>query len=150
MTGPHCRHRSSPLLAAVALSAGLAGNADAQGSDATDRAALEVLYDATGGADWTDNTNWKTAAPLGEWYGVATDADGRVTELALDDNGLADAIPSELGNLADLRGLGLGSNDLTGPIPAELGNLVNLVSIGLYRKRVDRRDPERAGESSGP
>ena len=29
----------------------------AQGSVATDRAALVVLYDATGGAEWSDSTN---------------------------------------------------------------------------------------------
>ena len=53
--------------------------AAAQGNAASDRAALDALYDATGGPDWTDSTNWKTSAPIGEWFGVTTDAAGRVT-----------------------------------------------------------------------
>ena len=37
------------------------------------RAVLVTLYEATDGANWNDNTNWLSAAPLGEWYGVTTD-----------------------------------------------------------------------------
>ena len=55
---------------------GLAADAAAQGSAAGDRAA-QALYDATGGADWTDSTNWKTTVPLGAWFGVSTDSAGR-------------------------------------------------------------------------
>ena len=100
-------------------------------TETSDRATLEAFYDATGGANWTDNTNWRTSAPLGEWYGVTTDADGRVTELSLDDNGLAGPIPSALGNLVELESLDLDSNDLTGPILVEVGGLVNLQSLSL-------------------
>ena len=50
-----------PLLAAVAVWAGLAADAVAQGRVESDRAALEALYDATGGAGWTDSTNWNTS-----------------------------------------------------------------------------------------
>ena len=57
------------MVAVVALWAGLAASAAAQGSAATYRVALEALYDATGGPGWTDNTNWKTSAPLGKWFG---------------------------------------------------------------------------------
>ena len=32
-----------------------------------DRAVLVAFYDATGGPNWTDDTNWKTDAPLREW-----------------------------------------------------------------------------------
>ena len=93
MTGPRCRRRlSTPLLAACALWAGLAAEAAAQGSAASDRAVLEALYDATGGPDWIDNTNWKGAAPLGEWFGVTTDTAGRVTRLEVPGNGLAGPI----------------------------------------------------------
>ena len=49
-----------------------------------DRAVLHVLYDELGGDNWTYNTNWKTDRPLGEWYGVGTDADGRVDSLGLE------------------------------------------------------------------
>ena len=132
MRGPHCRRRSAPLLlAAVALWAGLAADVAAQGSAATDRAALEALYDATGGPGWTDSTNWNTSAPIGEWFGVSTDAAGRVTWLSLWGNELTGPVPAELGNLVNLEWLSLSGNDLTGPIPAELGSLVNLESLEL-------------------
>ena len=101
------------------------------GGDITDRAALEALYDATGGAGWTYSTNWKTPAPLDDWHGVTADADDRVTGLELAFNGLAGPIPVELGSLADLRVLDLGFNDLAGPIPSELGRLVDLQVLTL-------------------
>ena len=41
---------------------------------AQDRAALVVLYGATGGPNWTDNTNWVYfREPLSEWHGVSTE-----------------------------------------------------------------------------
>ena len=96
-----------------------------------DREVLEVLYDSTGGADWTLDNNWKTAAPLGEWSGVTTDDDGRVTRLTLVGTGLVGAIPAALGSLARLERLNLGGNELTGPIPAALGNLARLEELDL-------------------
>ena len=102
--GPHYRRRSAPLLlAAFALWAGLAADAAAQGNAASDRAALEALYDATGSPGWTDSTNWNTSAPTGEWFGVSTDAAGRVTNLVLPGNGLTGPIPAALGDLALLQ-----------------------------------------------
>ena len=109
-----------------------AAEAVAQGSVASDRAALEALYDATGGPDWIDDTSWKTSAPLGEWFGVTTDTAGRVTRLELPGNGLAGPIPAALGELALLRTLDLEGrwdsaaqqsfeNTLTGPIPPRWG-----------------------------
>ena len=98
---------------------------------AADRAALEALYDWTGGPSWAESTNWKTSAPLGEWHGVTTDDDGRVTALGLFGNGLTGPIPAALGNLVNLESLDLGQNELTGPVPPVLGNLVNLKSLNL-------------------
>ncbi|MCY4506677.1 MAG: M12 family metallo-peptidase, partial [Acidobacteria bacterium] len=83
------------------------------------------------GAGWTDSTNWKTAAPLGEWYGVTTDTDGRVTEVDLYDNALAGWLPPALGSLTHLETLRLGDDELTGPIPAALGNVANLERLDL-------------------
>ena len=121
------RRRSSPLLlAAVGLWAGLAAEAAAQGSVATDRAALEALYDATSGPGWTDSTNWKTSSPLGEWFGVTTSAAGRVTALELRRNALTGSMPAELGELANLLWLDISLNDLSGPLPAGLGDLTRL------------------------
>ena len=118
-----------------------APRAEAQGNIATDRAALEALYDATGGPNWTDNTNWKTDAPLGEWFGVTTATDGRVTDVSLLDNGLAGPIPRELGALSRLRRLFLPDNTLTGPLPTELGSLENLYSLALSANELTRHNP---------
>ena len=46
-----------------------AAQTDACGAETCDRAVLEALYDATDGASWTDDTSWKTSAPLDEWRG---------------------------------------------------------------------------------
>ena len=123
---PAPESRPAPPVPAAFRATDDAPRADAQGSIATDRAALEALYDATDGANWTDSTNWQTDTPLGEWFGVETDSDGRVALLRLSYNALAGSLPSELGSLTNLRWLDLYFNDLTGPIPVELGGLVNL------------------------
>ena len=92
-----------------------------------DRAALVALYNATGGADWTNNTNWLTDKALSEWYGVETDEDGRVRELNLNANKLSREIPATLGNLTNLQLLLLNDNELmTGTIPTALANLAQL------------------------
>ena len=105
---------------------------DGSGSVGADRAVLVALYEATGGANWKDNTNWLSAAPLDEWYGVTTDEEGRVLRLNLGDNELTGSIPAELAQLKDLRRLNLGGNELTGSIPAELAQLQNLTQLWLY------------------
>ena len=135
----------STLLAVVAVWLGPAGEAVAQGSAAPDRMALEALYDATGGPNWTDNTNWKTSAPLDEWYGVTTDANGRVTDLLLSDNALTGPIPAELGNLENLDNLGLGFNALTGRIPGELGALAGLWQLHLAGNALSGPIPAELG-----
>ena len=99
------------------------------GSVEGDRAALVSLYDATDGANWTNTGNWLSDSPVGQWYGVSTDAGGRVTELDLAENGLTGPIPPDLRNLTRLEELHLYRNSLTGPIPPELGALANLKQL---------------------
>lgn len=52
------------------------------------------------GPNWADNTNWLSDRPLGEWYRVANDANGRVAHVHLDDCQLTGEIPAKLGRLA--------------------------------------------------
>ena len=66
------------------------------------------------GPNWANNTNWLSDRPLGEWHGVTTDANGRVTRLILGGNQLSGEIPSSLGSLANLQELHLGGNKLSG------------------------------------
>ena len=121
---------------ASAIATGTTASPPPAGSPATDRAALVALYNATDGADWTDNTNWLSDGPLDDWYGVTIDANGRVTTLALIDNRLSGSIPKELGNLSSLESLSLSYNQLSGSIPAELGNLSNLESLSLANNQL--------------
>ena len=117
----------------------------AQGSPATDRAALEALYDATDGSNWTDNTNWRSDAPLDEWYGV-TMHQGRVWGLGLHDNALSGPIPSDLAALTNVRWLHFTSNALTGAIPGELGSLENLESLALWGNELTGAIPAALGD----
>ena len=115
------------------------------GDAATDRAALVALYNATDGANWLNNGNWLSNAPMGEWHGVTTDSDGRVTHLNLRHNQLTGEIPAELGNLTNLTHLDLPHNQLTGGIPAELGNLTNLEGLWLQRNQLTGEIPGELG-----
>ena len=109
---------------------------------AGDAAALVALYNATGGANWGNNRKWLSNAPMGEWHGVTTDSDGRVTDLSLAYNQLTGEIPAELGNLANLQTLFLEGNQLTGAIPAELGRLPNLEWLHLSSNQLTGCIPE--------
>ena len=141
-------HRAWSVLAAVGIYASLGADAVAQGSVTTDREALVALYNATGGEAWTNSTNWKTAAPMREWYGVRTGAGGRVTTLDLRKNALIGPIPDALGTLSDLDWLVLDNNALRGLIPEALGNLSNLESLWLRSNALTGRIPEALGNLS--
>ena len=116
------------------------------GPDPTDdRAALLALYEATNGDNWTNNTNWLSDQPLGEWFGVTTDANGRVTRLRLRENQLSGSLPSELGNLTNLQTLNLYENELWGGLPSELGNLTNLTYLNLGDNELSGALPRSLG-----
>ena len=102
----------------------------------TDRAALVALYEATDGPNWKRNDNWLSTEPLGDWYGVFVDEEGRVVGLDLAFNDLSGPIPLELGILGKLRGLALNENALLGSIPARLGDLANLQRLDLRYNRL--------------
>ena len=121
------------------------GNALAQGSVATDKAALVALYNATDGANWITSTNWKTTEPLSTWHRVTTDANGRVTGLSLAQNQLSGPIPAELGNLSSLQVLNLFANELSGEIPVELNQLTQLRRLYLGGNQLTGEIPTKLG-----
>jgi hypothetical protein len=96
---------------------------------AQDSLALVALYNSTGGANWTNRTNWLSSQPISTWYGVNL-SNGRVIGLRLDNNNLSGNIPIEIGNLNNIILLSLTQNNLNGNIPKEIGNLTNIK--GLY------------------
>ena len=86
--------------------------------------ALSEFHDRTDGPNWRNKTKWLSLAPLDEWYGVTTDADGRVTELNLEDNNLSGTLSTALSGLANLKRMNLSSNAaLSGPLPHALTRL---------------------------
>lgn len=111
-----------------------------------DRIALRTLYEATGGEGWTHDDNWLTGRPLDTWYGVSVDAEGRVTDLDLDFNGLRGPLPPELGELDRLQSLTLSRNELAGPIPPEVGRLPVLLRLDLRANRFGGEIPPLIGD----
>ena len=112
----------------------------------TDRAVLEALYHTTGGPEWINRTNWLSAAPLSEWFGVVTDGNGRVTSLDLRYNGLSGSIPPSLGQLDRLQVLRLWDNQLSGSIPPALGQLGRLQVLDLGFNNLNGEIPTELGE----
>ena len=110
-----------------------------------DRGALVALYEATDGPNWENHDNWLTDAPLGDWYGVRTDASGRVASLYLVGNNLAGSIPPELGDFPRLEELTLSGNYLTGSIPSELGQLANLTTLDVAGNKLSGPIPPELG-----
>ena len=103
---------------------------------APDVTALVSLYRSAGGLNWQDRfTNgWLSDAPIGDWHGVVTDGNGRVTGLNLRGYGLRGAIPLGL-ELPNLRDWNLDDNAglNEGCIPESLRDVdgSNSESLGL-------------------
>ena len=111
-----------------------------------ERDALVALYNATGGPNWTKNTNWVSGLPVSRWQGVTTDPSGRVVGLSLPDNGLAGKIPSELGSLANLTWLILRGNELSWRDTGGTGKPDQTAGIQSHSKPIDRDDSLRVRE----
>ncbi len=120
-----------------------------------DYQALKALYLNTGGASWSNNEGWASwdfnsptppdaSIVKHRWHGV-TVIDDRVTGLNLKRNQLTGSIPTELGNLSNLRWLNLSNNLLTGGIPQELGNLDNLRRLSLSNNQLTGSIPTELG-----
>ncbi len=105
-------------------------------SSIADRTVLVTLYNSTNGIGWKHSDNWLSDKPIGEWHGVTTDDEGRVTQLILAENGLIGEIPLELGDLAYLSRLELPGNLLIGYLPPELVNLTNLSVLDLSKNHL--------------
>ena len=128
----------------VTVSSVTATEADNDNDADAERAALVALYDATGGDNWNNNTNWKSQEPVGDWYGVTVE-NGVVTKLNLGLNDLTGALPSEIGDLTNLERLNLSGNALSGEIPEEIENLTSLEELWLTGNALSGEIPEEIG-----
>ena len=91
---------------------------------------LERFYEKTGGEDWSDNENWTSEEPPGQWFGVETNEDDEVISLRLPGNGLSGETPRELLCLSELVELALWDNDgLSGEVPQELALAVERAAL---------------------
>ncbi len=111
-----------------------------------DSLALVALYNATDGANWTDNTNWLTG-PLDTWYGITVNTfDNRVEQVRLSINNLNGTLPPEIGNLDNLRTFEAQANNLTGPIPPEVGQMQYLFNLYLSDNNLTGSIPPELGD----
>ena len=128
-----------------------------------ERNALIKLYNAAGGHNWNDNTNWCSDRPVLEWYGVydmngsgfvdniflaGNSLSGDIAEilkplyelkeleiLMLQLNPIHGVLPSDIDRLENVKDLELWDCNLSGTIPPEIGNLTNLEQLILFENR---------------
>lgn len=107
---------------------------------------LRILYEATGGENWTNSAGWLEGLTANGWHGVETDSLGRVSGLDLSGNGLSGELPGELGQLARLAALNVSGNGLSGELPEELGGLARLATLNVSGNRLSGQLPEQLGD----
>jgi len=108
-----------------------------------DSLALVSFYYATGGDQWTNNTNWLNG-PVGGWHGVTVHGN-RVSRLLLDENGLSGYIPDAIGTLTGLAELSIGNSVFQGAIPESIGQLASLYSLNIRRSGLTGQIPQALG-----
>jgi Leucine-rich repeat (LRR) protein len=151
-----------------------AGNLDVQLCNTANVAVFDcfdlvVLYNATDGDNWTNNSHWGSP-DVDAWHGVIVDPlsnrvisldlaqnglDGQFPPqmyglqalrfLQLSGNGLDGPLPDYIGNLSALEFLQIGFNDLSGPLPASLGKLTQLDNLFLGGNRFSGPIPASIG-----
>jgi len=129
-----------PVLFALAASVAEAAIPDAE------RQVLIAIYNGTGGAGWTNSTNWNGAAGTEcTWFGVICDGgQTTVTSIDLNTNNLTGSLPATLNNLTGLVTFYVNDNQLTGPIPS-LAGLNNLAVFIVYNNQLTGPIPSLAG-----
>lgn len=92
------------------------------------RFALAAFYYATGGEQWTTQSNWLTIASVCDWHGIYCDRfRNSVREVDQTGNNLVGTIPDSLNMLSTLLALTVTQNQLVGTVPwLALGSIPSL------------------------
>ena len=114
----------------------------------TQRYALMTLYLSTSPDGWDTNIGWNEfSEDECEWYGIGTcrfldDGTFGVSNIELDNNGLAGPLPSEICALApNLESIDMSGNALTGNIPACLKDFDKLTEVILSNNQFSGEIP---------
>lgn len=110
--------------------------------------ALVELYNSTGGANWTNNTNWLqgiTSADISNWYGLEVE-NGDIVSISLAINNIEGTIPESIVGLKELTYLDLSFNNLEGNIPVNIGSLSKLSYLLLDYNNLHGSIPQSIGD----
>ncbi len=105
----------------------------ATGVSSGDRLVLEAFYNATGGPNWTVDTNW-LQGEVNTWHGVQV-VNNKVTAINLPDNNLAGNVPADLYTLNELQTIDLSGNELNS-IP-NLSIIPALTTLDVAENKLD-------------
>ncbi|MEZ5048837.1 MAG: M12 family metallo-peptidase [Saprospiraceae bacterium] len=111
---------------------------------------LLELYNATNGANWTNNSGWIDGATGNDcdycqWYGVTCDFYSNVTQINLQQNNLVGILPSSITTISTLGTLKLGINSLSGSIPQDWSGVTNLLYADFSNNQFTGNIPESFG-----
>ena len=115
-------------------------------SNIKDSLALVEFYEATNGAQWSDNGNWLTGN-LDQWTGVYLNENGRVKKLSLPDNSLDGFIPNSINNLTAIDTIEVQGNKIS-HVP-DMTVLRNLIRLDISRNRLEFGSLEPNASMSG-
>lgn len=111
--------------------------------------ALIAFYNATGGKEWINSTNWDTPTPCNTWFGVSVE-EGTVIGLSLVKNNLrGNNLPPEMLNLKNLTSLELVGNYLSGNLPVFLPQFPKLTEVYLDENHFEGAIPPEYGNFKG-
>ncbi len=111
-----------------------------------DRAALLAIFEATGGADWTNGADWPNQDDILLWTGVGV-SNNRVTSLDLSSSNVVGDLPDDILDIPGLVALDLSENSITA-LP-DLTSLENLVSPNVRKNLLQFDDLEPNANITG-
>ncbi|CAN1139564.1 Probable LRR receptor-like serine/threonine-protein kinase At3g47570 [Linum perenne] len=130
----------SPIVAFVVQNTNSPFQANASGSNATDRLSLQQFKnEITSDPDGFLNS-WNDSSHFCNWPGVTCNNQQRVTSLSLPNHNLAGTLSAHIGNFTFLQTINLTANSFRGQIPPQIGKLRHLeilsLSVNLFSGKI--------------